>query len=597
MTPDDRGMGSTILIVDDEIVVTRALARVVASPDRRVITSQDPYDALEVVAREVVDLVITDKDMPRMSGPTLIDALKASHPDIPCVLLTGAPDLQSALVAINTEQVVRYLTKPFDTVELLTTVEAGLARRAANQAARAAKRTEEARARLLRDVAAIEPTLLDVTPGTLEAAGPLGERIDDVVRQLAGDDPAAATAVRGVQAAIAQAPPSQIADAVAGIPARRGTVGALLVPRADGSTIAVDIRGKLVELGALPRGHADAVAARLAAMAGLPIGGASEQLGRLSVTSGGASGELVVGYRHTASGSAVEVRRVIVGADAPDREGVPATIDRYEVLEKLGEGGMGVVYRGLHRGLDRPVAIKILHGVHRADPIAAGRFLREARTASRARHPRIVEVLDFGHLLDGRPYLVMELVAAPNLLQRIRTGTPEPAAAVRIAQGIAEALAAAHAVGVVHRDVKPSNVFVDDALAVKLADFGTAKLMSDGDVLTRDGMIVGTPSYMSPEHIMGHDLDGRTDLYALGCLLFQLLSGNVPYRGGDLRALLAMHLNAEVPTVTSPAGPLPAPLVSLVRSMMAKDAGHRPASAAEVAIALRDLAATLPSPR
>ena len=140
MTPDDRGMGSTILIVDDEIVVTRALARVVASPDRRVITSQDPYDALEVVAREVVDLVITDKDMPRMSGPTLIDALKASHPDIPCVLLTGAPDLQSALVAINTEQVVRYLTKPFDTVELLTTVEAGLARRAANQAARAAKR-------------------------------------------------------------------------------------------------------------------------------------------------------------------------------------------------------------------------------------------------------------------------------------------------------------------------------------------------------------------------------------------------------------------------------------------------------------------------
>ncbi|MBZ0237445.1 MAG: serine/threonine protein kinase, partial [Deltaproteobacteria bacterium] len=242
---------------------------------------------------------------------------------------------------------------------------------------------------------------------------------------------------------------------------------------------------------------------------------------------------------------------------------------------------------------DRPVAIKILHGVYRADPIATGRFLREARTASRARHPRIVEMLDLGNLPDGRPYLVMELVEHPNLMQRLRGGIVEPVAAVRIAQGIALGLAAAHAVGVVHRDVKPSNVFVDDALAVKLADFGTAKLMNGGDGLSRDGMIVGTPSYMSPEHIMGFDVDGRADLYALGCILFQMLTGKVPYRANDMRALLALHLNAEVPVVASPFGRLPAELVSLVRAMMAKDVVHRPPHAADVASQLAHVAVTL----
>jgi serine/threonine-protein kinase len=333
------------------------------------------------------------------------------------------------------------------------------------------------------------------------------------------------------------------------------------------------------------------VASRLAGCARLSraIGGASEQLGRVSVKSAGASGELIVGYRHTESGSAVEVRRVLVGADEPGKDGVPTSIDKYAVLEKLGEGGMGVVYKGLHRGLEREVAIKILHGVYRSDPIAVGRFLREARTASRARHPRIVEVLDFGNLADGRPYLVMELVESETLMIRMRGAVAESFAVVRIARGIAEGLAAAHGVGVVHRDVKPSNIFVDDDLDVKLADFGAAKMMEVADGLTRDGKILGTPSYMSPEHILGHEVDGRTDIYALGCILFQMLTGTVPYKASNTRALLAMHLNAEIPPVKSPRGPLPQALISLVRSMMAKDAGHRPQNAGDLAEELAEM--------
>jgi CheY-like chemotaxis protein len=588
-------MVSTVLIVDDEIEVTRALARVVASPDRRIITLQDPQEAIEVVAREVVDLVITDKDMPQMTGHMLIDALRASHPDLPCVILTGAPNLDSALVAINTGQVVRYLTKPFNPAEMRETVEAGLARGIANRTAREAQRTAEDREQLLRAVAAIDPAALDVTPGAFVAAGPLADSVDGVVRRLAEEDPAAGPALRDLREAIAGALPTVIADAVAAIPVRRGSVGALIVPGGETATIAVDVRGRVLELGELPRAHADAVAARLAALAGLPIGGTTEQLGRVSVKSDGATGELVVGYRHTPAGSAVEVRRLLVGSDETGKAGVPASIDKYAVLEKLGEGGMGVVHRGLHRGLDRPVAIKILHAVYRTDPLAFGRFLREARTASRARHPRIVEMLDFGDLPDGRPYLVMELVEWPLLMVRLRGAMFEPRAAVRVAQGIAEGLAAAHAVDVVHRDVKPSNIFVADDLNVKLADFGAAKLMSTTDGLTRDGMILGTPSYMSPEHVMGHEVDGRTDLYALGCILFQMLTGQVPYRANNMRALLALHLNAEIPVVHSPLGKLPHALVSLVRAMMAKDAGHRPQSAGDVAAELGHIAATMTS--
>ncbi|HUQ07311.1 MAG TPA: protein kinase [Kofleriaceae bacterium] len=584
---------TTILIVDDELDVTRAVARVVASPERRIIQLHDPSEAIEVVERESVDLIITDKDMPQMSGPTLIAALKRTHPDIPCVMLTGTPDLQSALTAINGEQVVRYLTKPYNAEELRETVDAGLTRRATNLAAREAKLAAAEREKLLREVAAVDPGALDVTPGALEAVGSLGDRADDVVRRLAEEDPGAGPALRALRQAIAQARPTQIADAVAAIPVRRGSVGALLVPGGQMTTIAVDVRGRIVELGELPRAQADAVAARLAAMAGLPIGGMSERLGRISVKSNGATGELVVGYRHTPAGSSVELRRLLVGTDDTGKHGVPESIDKYTVLEKLGEGGMGVVHRGLHRGLDRPVAIKILHGVFRTDPIAFGRFLREARTASRSRHPRIVEMLDFGNLPDGRPYLVMELVDAPNLMQRLRGAMFAPHAAVRVAQSIAEGLAAAHAVDVVHRDVKPSNIFVAEDLSVKLADFGAAKLMNASDGLTRDGMILGTPSYMSPEHVMGHDVDGRTDLYGLGCILFQMLNGQVPYRAGNLRALLALHLNAEIPTVSSPMGKLPHALVSLVRSMMAKDAGHRPERAEDVAAQLGHIAATM----
>jgi serine/threonine-protein kinase len=240
---------------------------------------------------------------------------------------------------------------------------------------------------------------------------------------------------------------------------------------------------------------------------------------------------------------------------------------------------MGTVYRALHTALGRPAAVKVLRGGYADDPITVARFVREARAATRARHPRIVETFDFGHTPDGQPYMAMELVESATLQQRLKRGPVEALEAVLIARDIAEGLAAAHRVEVVHRDLKPANIFVDDRMTVKLCDFGAAKILdlSDDD-LTRAGMTLGTPAYMSPEHITAKPLDGRADLYALGCVMFEMLSGKAPYRG-DIRAVLNQHLQADVPAAESPDAALPAALVRVVKKAMAKDRRQRHATA------------------
>ena len=313
-----------ILIVDDDPMVTKTVAAVLARPGRRLVICHDPEEALRVLEREPVDLVLTDRRMPNMSGHELVEAVHRRAPGVPCVMLTGDPSLDSALEAINSGQVFRYLTKPWDIDELERTVAAGLALSAERQVAAA------------RDAELTAPV-------------------------------------------------------------------------------------------------------------------------------------------------------------------TPPEIGKYRVLGQLGEGGMGRVFRGFHVALQRPVAIKVLFGNVVRDPVAMARFEREARAAARARHPRIVETLDFGRLPDGRPYLVMELIETETLRQRMHRAPLTPAEALVVARGVTEALAAAHAVDVVHRDLKPSNIFVDEHLEVKLGDFGAAKMLDPtGENITGGDVSIGTPHYMAP---------------------------------------------------------------------------------------------------
>jgi serine/threonine-protein kinase len=245
--------------------------------------------------------------------------------------------------------------------------------------------------------------------------------------------------------------------------------------------------------------------------------------------------------------------------------------DRYTVTDRLSSGGMGVVYRAERLGLGRVVAIKFLHAAYSGEADFVNRFEREARLMSRLEHPNIVKVIDFG--VAGSPYIVMDFVSGATLADLLEDGAMDPARAVGIARQVLAGLAHAHDRGVVHRDIKPANIMLSEAEGagdhVQLLDFGLAKLRDADQSMT--SMVVGTPSYMSPEQAAGRSVDGRADLYATGVLLFELLVGDKPFRADEPMAVLQMHLHDPVP-------PLPgisAALAAAVDKAMAKDPADR----------------------
>ncbi|HWC86404.1 MAG TPA: protein kinase [Solirubrobacteraceae bacterium] len=264
---------------------------------------------------------------------------------------------------------------------------------------------------------------------------------------------------------------------------------------------------------------------------------------------------------------------------------------RYELGEVIGRGGMGTVYRAVDRILGREVAVKTLPWLLAdQDPTNIARFEREARAAAKLSHPAVVSVYDTG-ADDRTHFIVMELVAGRSLEAILREQGPlDPEHAVRIATRVAEALAAAHAAGVVHRDIKPANVMVADDGSVKVLDFGIARAAGTS-TLTQGSSVIGTAAYMSPEQAVGEAADERSDIYSLGCVLYALLTGHPPFTGEGSAAVLSQQANSTPRPLRDENPRIPPGVSALAMEMLAKAPEARPQSAREVSDRLRALSA------
>ena len=260
---------------------------------------------------------------------------------------------------------------------------------------------------------------------------------------------------------------------------------------------------------------------------------------------------------------------VTIAAPLAPQSRVGTRVGGYELEDLLGQGGMGVVYRARHLHLDRLAALKLLNPELAGDAAFRERFLRESRTAATLHHPNIVTVYDAGDA-DGLLYIAMQLVEGSDLAELLdRTGALEPQRAITIAAQIADALDAAHAKGLVHRDVKPANVLIDDRRCY-LTDFGLTRSVSSRTALTVHGEFVGTIDYVPPEQIEGRVVDGRADVYALGCLLYHMLAGAVPYARDSKISVMYAHMQESPPPVSAERSDLPASLDDVLARAMAK---------------------------
>jgi len=281
----------------------------------------------------------------------------------------------------------------------------------------------------------------------------------------------------------------------------------------------------------------------------------------------------------------------VVSVGQSERESSPdvlvgAKVGEYVIQAKIGEGSCGHVYRAIHPVIGKSAAVKVLHKECSMWPEFVRRFIEEARAANKIRHRGIIDIFGFGTLADGRQYYIMEMLEGMTLDAYIHEkGVLDPVEALPIFRGVARAMDAAHAVGIVHRDLKPANIFVvideDQSPSAKVLDFGIAKLLGNNDPSlpsTRPGAILGTPHYMSPEQCSGDPIDKATDVYAFGVMVFEALTGQMPFDGATVTDIMTAHVRYD-PSPPSSCNPhLNTQVDASVLQMLAKDPKQRPES-------------------
>jgi serine/threonine-protein kinase len=270
---------------------------------------------------------------------------------------------------------------------------------------------------------------------------------------------------------------------------------------------------------------------------------------------------------------------------------------KYRIIELIGEGGIGRVYRARHVHMDLAVAVKVLPEEASLESDTKERFIREARAADMVGHENIVEILDLGETTEGIPYMIMELLEGLGLEILIGKHTFPMHRAVRVMRQVCSVLGPTHAMGIIHRDLKPENIFLidrnDRSDFVKVLDFGVAHLAHEPGI-TREGMVLGTPHYMAPELAMGHTPTAGVDLYALGCIAYEMIAGHPPFHDGNVFEIMTQQINKSPPRLSSVVPDVPPEYDEIVSRLLVKDPARRYLDAYAL---VRDLDAFMPPPR
>jgi len=250
------------------------------------------------------------------------------------------------------------------------------------------------------------------------------------------------------------------------------------------------------------------------------------------------------------------------------------TISHYKIHEKLGGGGMGVVYKAEDIKLKRQVALKFLPPEWSRDEEAKARFIREAQTASALDHPNICTIYEIDETKDGQMFIAMACYDGESLKEKIESGPFPIDEAINIAIQVAQGLAKAHEKGIIHRDIKPANILITEDVHVKIVDFGIAKLVGR-TMLTKEGMTLGTVAYMSPEQAQGAAVDHRTDIWALGAVLYEIITGERPFKGDHEQAIIYSILNEDPQSIAEVRSKVPTEMAHLIEKLLQKHPNDR----------------------
>lgn len=359
--------------------------------------------------------------------------------------------------------------------------------------------------------------------------------------------------------------------------------------RADEARYAADVRVLTDAATAVAEGSFDASSLARVAVRGDELGQLARVLSAAITGSKAREDRLSAQLRalraEIASASALRAQPA-EGENFPSLRSGDVVLDRFEVLDLLGVGGMGVVYRARDRELGEPVALKMLRPELLSDQETRERFKTEIRLARRISHRNVVRTHDLGEF-DGRYFVTMEMVEGVTLRELIDSkGALDEAACISIATQLARALDVAHAEGILHRDIKPQNVLLDSSGTAKVMDFGIARLADGSPGLTQTGVVLGTPAYMAPEQLLGEPLDARADLYSLGVLTYETLTGRTPFGTMSPVALIAHMLHHDPPAPANLRPSLGPSISNLVLSLLARDRDKRPTTAGAVAAEL-----------